>query len=422
MQTSAPIVGIDVAKDSCCYAVLAPDSSVYLEPFSLSNDKEGLFLVLQKLEKVEQDFNTKPSLVLESTGHYSNRLVHFFLKNEFKVYLVNPLLSHSIKSSTVRKVKNDKVDALDLARLFFIMDLKEYESSNDSMENLKILARTYSHLSEQRTSAINQFSATLEQVMPDYSKVFNNSASKTSLELLRQYPSPQLILAAPKEEIISLIKLGSRKSLDYAQKKYCLLMDCVKNAFFLKVPFEAYSDALVSYVQNIIHLNNQLDSLSHKMDDLSIHIPEINLLLSIPGIGKKLATVICSEIGSISRFKSAKQLVAYCGIDPSVKQSGKFMGSKNRLTKRGSPYIRKALYMAAIISVSKNPNGTFVNSVMHEYYQKKISSKAKKQALGAVMNKIVKIIYSVLKNQHTFIMITPEEQIKMYKQNVSVVA
>lgn len=422
MQSNVPVVGIDVAKDFCCYAVLAPDSSVYLEPFNSNNDKEGLISVLQKLEKVERDFNTKPSLVLESTGHYSNRLVHFFLKNEFKVYLVNPLLSHSIKNSTVRKVKNDKVDALDLAKLFFIMDLKEYESSNDSMENLKILARAYSHLSEQRTLAINQFSAALEQVMPDYPKIFNNSASKTSLELLTRYPSPQSILDAPKEEIVSLIKLSSRKSLDYAQKKYCLLMSCVHDAFFLKVPFDAYSDALVSYVQNIIHLNNQLDILSHKIASLSIHVPEVDLLLSIPGIGKKLASVICGEIGSINRFKSAKQLVAYCGIDPSVKQSGKFVGSKNRLTKRGSPYIRKALYMAAIVSISKNPNGTFVNPVMHEYYNKKILSKSKKQALGAVMNKIARIIYSVLKNQRSFIMITPEEQIKMYKQNISIAA
>ncbi len=112
------------------------------------------------------------------------------------------------------------------------------------------------------------------------------------------------------------------------------------------------------------------------------------LLKTIPGIGENLAPIIAAEIGDIKRFKNAKQLKAYCGIDPSVRQSGNFTGTKNRLTKRGSPYIRRALYIAATVAIRKNPNGSCINSVLHDYYQGKITSKPKKQALGAIMNKL----------------------------------
>ncbi|XER08599.1 hypothetical protein SRRS_42140 [Sporomusa rhizae] len=158
------------------------------------------------------------------------------------------------------------------------------------------------------------------------------------------------------------------------------------------------------------HINEQIKQLEAKIDSLSIHIPAIDLLATIPGIGKKLAHILASEIGDINRFNNAKQLVAYCGIDPSVKQSGNFNGTKNRITKRGSPFIRKALYIAATVVIRQG-----VNSVLLSYYQQKVQTKAKKQALGAIMNKLIRIIYSVLKNEKPFELITPEEQEKRYK-------
>lgn len=108
MNNFYPVVGVDVAKEFCFYCVLSPDGKKYLEPFKAFNTKKGLDFVLNKLEKVEKAFNRKPAIVLESTGHYSPRLVHFFCKNGFEVFLVNPLQSHSIKNSYIRKVKNDK--------------------------------------------------------------------------------------------------------------------------------------------------------------------------------------------------------------------------------------------------------------------------------------------------------------------------
>jgi transposase len=169
------------------------------------------------------------------------------------------------------------------------------------------------------------------------------------------------------------------------------------------------------YAVNLQHISEQIKQLEAKIDDLSIRIPAIALLATIPGIGKKLAHILASEIGDINRFKNAKQLIAYCGIDPAVNQSGNFSGTKNRITKRGSPFVRKALYIAATVVIRQGAEGSFVNSVLYTYYQHKTQTKPKKQALGAIMNKMVRIVYSVLKHGKPFELITPQEQEQRYK-------
>ncbi|WP_371364587.1 IS110 family transposase [Sporomusa rhizae] len=162
-------------------------------------------------------------------------------------------------------------------------------------------------------------------------------------------------------------------------------------------------------------MDAQIKVIDGEINKWAEQLPEIALLKSIPGIGETLAPLILGEVGDIMRFSNAKQLVAYCGIDPSVRQSGNFVGTRNKVTKRGSPFLRRALYVAATTAIRKSPNGSLVNSVIYEYYKKKIESKPKKQALGAVMNKLLRIIFSVLKNKQSFCLITPEQQVELYQ-------
>ncbi|AOT69391.1 IS110 family RNA-guided transposase [Geosporobacter ferrireducens] len=422
MKGEFPVIGADVAKDFCYYAALSPTGETYLKPFKALNTGEGLASVINQIEKVEKAFNRKPVIVLESTGHYSNRLVHFFTRHNLKVYLINPLLSHSIKNSTVRKVKTDKVDAEELAKMYFFMNLKEHQMQDEYLENLKILTRTHYHLSEQRVSVMNQLKAAIEQVMPGFTKVFKSISCKTSLELLVRYPSPTSFLEGTKDDIVQIVRTTSRTSMAYATKKYELILKSAQEGKETGILLTAYEQIIIVYANHLKHINEQLDLIDKKIEALAINIPAIQLLRSIPGIGKNLAPIIAGEIGSIARFQSSKQLVAYCGIDPSVKQSGNFIGTKNKFTKGGSRFIRKALYIAATVAIRQNPNGQYVNKVIYDYYHKKIQIKAKKQALGAVMNKLVRIIFSVLKNENPFVLITPEEQVKMHRSNVKIVA
>ncbi|HML34232.1 IS110 family transposase [Sporomusa sphaeroides] len=142
MPLNRPVIGIDVAKEFCFYAAVSPLGNPFLKPFKALNTKQGLLFALEQIKKVEDTFGSKPLISLESTGHYSARIVHFFLKQGFEVFLINPLISHSIKNSAVRKVKTDAVDALDLAKLLFFQEFRPAVMPTEALTNLKLLART----------------------------------------------------------------------------------------------------------------------------------------------------------------------------------------------------------------------------------------------------------------------------------------
>jgi transposase len=410
-----PAIGIDVAKDFCVYAAISPNGTILLNPFKALNTKKGLFFALGEIKKVEDAFGSKPAIVLESTGHFSQRIVHFFLKQELDVFLINPLISHSIKNSSVRKVKTDQVDAVDLAKLFFTQDLHNTYVPSEALANLKTLSRTRFQLVEQRAGILNQLIAAIEQVAPLFPKVFEPS-SLTALTLLTQFPAPaQWSKTSNHKAIMEMLESLPRRGKDYAQKKFKSLLDCAKDAEFTGIQMSANFRVIQIYASNIRFMDTQIKAIDGEINQWAEQLPEIALLKSIPGIGETLAPLIVGEIGDIMRFTNAKQLVAYCGIDPSVRQSGNFVGTRNKVTKRGSPFLRRALYVAATTAIRKSANGSLVNSVIYEYYKKKIESKPKKQVLGAVMNKLLRIIFSILKNKQPFCLITPEQQVTLYQ-------
>lgn len=417
MNSKCPVVGIDVAKEFCYFALLSPDSKIRIKPTKIMNTLSGWEDMLLAFKKAEEVFKVKPTILLESTGHYSENFIHFFIRNDYKVFLINPLQSHSIKSSGIRKAKTDKLDYVDIAKLYFIIDLREYIKPDEYTYNLKLLTRTYFKYSEEKTVVVNQLAAALDQAIPGFTKIFKNISGKAPIDLLIKYNSPDTLLNADREEVINQIKMSSRRSKEKAIEKYEMLIACAKDAKKIGVASEALFEIIKFYAEELEHRNTQLNSLMESINRFSIIIPSIELLKSIPAIGEKVAPIIAAEIGDISRFSNAKQLIAYCGVDPSVKQSGNFIGSKNKFTKRGSPYLRWALYMAAVGSL-KHKDGKYTNKVIYEYYEKKIQSKVKKQAIGAIMNKLVRIIFSVLKNNRKFVMITPEKQIELHKHSL----
>ena len=418
MLANRPAIGIDVAKNFCFYAAVSPTCTTFLKPFRALNTKQGLLFALGQIKKVEEAFSSKPVIILESTGHYSQRIVHFFLKQGFEVYHINPLISHSIKNSVVRKVKTDRVDALELARLLFVHTFYPTTMPKEQLANLKVLARTRGQLVEQRASLINKLQCAIEQIAPLFPTVLN-PGSLTALTLVSKFPTPcEWSKKANQPVILDMLQTVSRKGRLYAQQKYAELLSCADDAQVTGISLSAYTATIQCYASVVQSLDAQISLLDDQIKALAEQLPAITFLKSIPGIGDTLAAIILGEIGDIERFANAKQLVAFSGIDPSVKQSCNFVGTKNKVTKRGSPFLRHALYIAATTSIRKESKGSQVNSVIYEYYQRKIETKTKKQALGAVMNKLLRIIFSVLKNKQPFRLITPDQQVELYQKHL----
>lgn len=414
-------VGIDVGADFSWVSIITPDHKPVFKPFKIIHDDlESLEKAVSAIKKAEELHSMKAHTFLESTGIYHFPLFCYLKESGFEVFVLNPLITDSNKNSGIRKVKNDKSDSLRIAKTAYTHNLKVSLIPQDLVINLRSLVREYYYLVDSRSAYINKLHKELRVVFPSYCKVFSNISCKTSLGILKKYWTPNHILNSPKEEVISLIANTSRQGLNIAKEKYNKLI----KAASLANSFGKHLDASFSIIQMqlelIEFLNTKIDSILNSINDYmskyegNEFVKQIHLLDSIKGIGLISAVSLMCEIGDFSAFRKPKQLYAYFGLDPAVKESGKFKGTKVSMSKRGSRIARRVIYAIALSSV-----GVSNNPVLKEYYNKKKESKPKKVALGAVMHKLCNIIFAVLRDNKPFVLMTPQEHCRAYENCLS---
>ena len=420
-----PIAGIDVGKFFSEMAILSPSNKVVARMKINHDSYTDVKRAIELLKKAEKDFDSRPSIVMESTGHYHKILFHSLCKFGFEVSIINPIQTDSIKNIGIRKVKNDKIDAQKIALLHRFQELETTNIPNEDIECLKSLCRQYYKLSDELTAYKNRLTGIVDQLMLNFKDVFSDIYSKTAIAVLAEYPTPTTIIKADKNKLVSIIKGNSRKSLEWATAKYELLVLKAKEFEPLSVNNTANVTMLTVYISMVKNLQDSLTKILkaiHQLidDDLSKDVPVISptleLLQSIPGIGFLTAATIIAEIGDFSAFSKPKKLVAYFGIDPSVMQSGEFTGTRNKMSKRGSRLLRRVLYTTALANIRTKRNSEPCNPVLMDFYKRKSQSKPKKVALGAVMHKLVYIIFAVLRDRKPFELRTPEEHAKMLKR------
>lgn len=422
-------VGIDVGADFSWISILTPDHKPVVKPFKVLHDNiDSLKKATSTIRKAEESNSMKAKIFLESTGIYHFPLFCYLNKSGFEVFVLNPLITDSNKNSGIRKVKNDKFDAMRIAKIAYTHDLKVSLMPSELVINLRSLTREYYNLVDAKTGYVNKVHKDLRMVFPSYSKVFSNLTGKTSLLILKTYKTPDAILDAPKEEIVSLIALNSRKGLKYATDKYSKLIEAAMLAKSFGQHLESVFDLIQMNIDLIEIFEKKISFILESIKEYTIKysdqefIKQIHLLDSIKGIGFISAVTLMCEIGDFSAFKKPKQLYAYFGLDPSVKESGKFKGTKVSMSKRGSRIARRVLFTAALVSVRASRNGVANNPVLRDYYEKKKQSKPKMVAMGAVMHKISNIIFAVLRDNEPFVLKTPDQHINIYDSKLSLVS
>jgi transposase len=358
---------------------------------------------------------------MESTGHYHKILFHSLCKNGFEVSLINPIQTDSIKNIGIRKVKNDKIDARKIALLYRLQELNSTNIPDEDIECLRSLCRQYYNLSDELTVYKNRLTCIIDQLMLNFKKVFPGTCSETAIAILEEYPTPALMINADKDELISLIQKSSHKSLMWATEKYQLLILKAKEFEPLSISNTANVAMVSIYISMIKTLKESINKIlkaikqlvsSSISDNMPMMYLTLELLQGIPGIGFLTAVTIIAEIGDLSNFSKPGKLAAYFGIDPSVKQSGEFTGTRNKMSKRGSRLLRRVLFTIAFVSITVKRNGEAHNPVLYEFYKQKCKNKAKKVALGAVMHKLVYYIFAVLRDKKPYQLRTPEEHAK----------
>ena len=375
-----PVLSIDVAKGKSVAAAFSAYHSIVRKPFTFSHTPQGVSALLPLLDELEHMTNQRPYVVLEATGNYSKPLVSYFTSMGYPVVVLNPLLTHQLKKKATRKVKTDPIDALRIAQTFYL----------ENSYRISLYGDVQRH-----------FRSVLDLLFPGYERIFHNICNPTSLELLSQYPTPKDVLEADQDHMLSIL-LHNRRGRIWNESKLALINTIAHESFPDSEATVSHQIAIRNYISLLRTYRVTIDDIKQHMLQLVSSRPEHALLLSIPGVGPLTPATIQSEIGDIKRFPSVKQLTAFAGLDSSVYESGTFMSNKNHISKRGSSYLRTALYQATVASISKQVNGPR-NEILSSYYQlKRAQGKPPKVAIVATSNKLLRIIYGVLSSQIPF--------------------
>ena len=391
-------VGIDVAKEKHYVSVLDEDREIATKPFWIYTDILGL----QKLEKRLAELSLERDdfiIGVESTGAFSENLYEYLTDSDYKVVLLNSYQTAKFRDfSTMKKIKNDAIDALVIAELLATGRYKESHISNDAYHSVKVLGRLKSSLDKKIKSIKREISTVMATVNPEISKVFPNIFTKTGLAIIKTYPTATQIAKATPKKLTRLFR--HIKGDNFSEDKAKLLIQLAKSSVYVGRACEARSLMITTnirilelYCQEKQEIEAQIKKLIYsEIDSIDNSVENIK---SIPGVSDKTITSLLGECGDIKRFDSAKSFIGYLGLYPTQYQSGNSL-SVGSLAKRGIPIAKHALYMAAVGSVLHNPQ---LNKLFHD----KISAgKSKKEALIILSKKLATIIFSIVKHNKPY--------------------
>jgi transposase len=392
-----PVLSIDVSKSKSYAAAFKSYSEPFLKPTSFLHNPKGLNYMLKCLENLETETKVKPQVVLEATGNYSKPLTTFFQSKNYDVIVLNPIETHIEKKKTVRKIKTDPVDANRIARVYYLNNFLPQSRVDGNTMELRNLCRQLDGFNALYTETQLKLRSVLNLVFPGFDKVFAHIRSKTALNVLSLFPTPQAILNARKEELLEALK-PARHSRAWNEEKVDKLKTAARESLPDTSAQQSYERVIKSYIELLNTHQKIMTDIRAQIVSLAELSPIYELLRSIPGVGELTAATILSEIGDVFRFPTVKQLVAFAGLDPSIYQSGKFKSTNNKISKRGSTYLRKALYQATVAGVTKRVGGP-LNSVLFEFYSKKLSEgKPTRVAIVAASNKLLRMVYGIWKS------------------------
>ena len=385
-------VGIDVAKDKHDCFISNSEGEVLKDVFTVENSMSGFQKLLQTINTcIGIDGNIKVGL--EATGHYSYNLLGFLLDNGLPTFVINPLHTNLFrKSLTLRKTKTDKVDARTIAYLLMSdVSLKPYNQTLYHNEDLKSLSRYRFDKVKERAKLKSSVSRLINILFPELDKLVCSVHMASIYELLSKFPSARDISSAHLTRLTNLLYSASKGR--YNRDTAICFRDAARNSIGTYMPAKALE---------LKHTIKLIRELSKEIDEIDIEIKSImddidSPILSIPGISYTLGAMIISEIGDFDNFDNPDKILAFAGLSPSTYQSGQLTNCYSHMEKRGSKYLRYALFQATIHTCANVPS-------FSEYLSKKRSEgKHYYVAISHAAKKLVRLIFALEKSNQSFV-------------------
>ncbi len=375
-------IGIDIAKVDNFATIITKDLETIVSPFPFQNSYSDFDYFLSKLDILDSDNFV---FVMESTGHYHSNLFSFLTTSGFDCIVINPIQTDSMRKQNIRKVKNDKVDCFVVAKTAIILDLNPTVANPSDLEDLKKLTRFRQSLVNKNSKQKVQLHSLIDVAFPEFFSFFSKSICPTSLKLLLDYPTAEHFANARPSSIQKKANLYSKSRVSQSfgdNVRLAAKNSIASNTSKVTAKLIVLSiQSILQHEQTIVEIDNEIDLLMNKLE---------SKITTIPGIGVTNGAVILAELGDISRFDHPSKIVAYAGLDTTVYQSGNFIGTDNKISKRGSTELRQALFNAAFVASNNDP--TFI-----AYYdQLKARGKHHTVATLACARKLVNVIYKIL--------------------------
>lgn len=389
--------GIDIAKYKHEATVIDENGKALFDSISFSNTKEGCEKLLSLFDRL--DISIEDLIIgMEATGHYWLSVHAFLLEQGYCINVINPIQSEAFRKMYIRQTKNDSKDSFIIAQIMRFGQFSTTNLSEEVIVAMRQLSRYRLALVDTCGDCKRRIIALLDQVFPEYSSLFSDTFGVTSKELLSKYPTPEDMLTVSTKKLTSLLEKSSRGR--FGKEKAEQLKTVAANSFGVSFAKDAFSFQIKQLVEQLEFLEKQIEELE---DQIAVLLKQTgSYITTIPGIGETLGAIILSEIGDIRRFDAPNKLVAFAGLDVRVTQSGEFTGTRQKISKRGSPYLRRAIWLAA-------SRAAFCDPILSEYYQSlRARGKHHLTAIGAVSRKLCNTIYTILKEDRPWQPLPPK--------------
>ena len=377
-------VGIDISKYKHDFCIISNVDEVIVENSSFENNKKGFQSFLEQLKPYnKQDIQ----IAFEATGHYSVNLELFLNNQDYSFMKVNPLVVHQfLKARSLRRTKTDKADSFTMANYLMSIQYKPNSCLLYNIYTLKSLCRSREQLIKERSKFELLLTNELDKSFPEIKPFFNNTISTTLLFILDKYKNVEHISLMKDYDSIRCVSHGK-----FSYAKFTKLKELAKSSIGFH---NENTDLLIStYISIINNFNNKIDPINKQISTI---IKELNpRMLTIPGMGEISAATILSEYGDISNFSSPNKMLAFAGLEPSIIQSGT-LEYNGKMVKHGSGHLRYTIMNIAMSILRYSP--TF-----YDFYSKKRSEgKCHRVALSHVCKKLIRVIYTLEKNNIDF--------------------
>lgn len=382
-------IGFDIAKENHYASIANSNGEVIQEAFLVKNSINGFNYFMDKLK--EHNINISDCLVgMESTGHYGENLIQFLHSKDFNIGVINPIQTDALRNSNIRKTKTDKIDTYLIIQSLMLKHYTPFVAKDIKILELRSLCRHRDDVLKYRTKLKVRLVGFIDQLFPELTLIFNSVHLKSCYALLSTYTSPKDVGSVRVDAITNLLNKASKGHFSLEKAKQ--LKELAKSS--IGVNNSSLSIQIKHSIKQIELLDEQIKEIDLKIKEI---MDELNsVILTIPGISYTLGSIILSEIGNINKFASPTKLLAFEGLDPSVKQSGNFNATIIKMSKRGSKLLRYAMLRASGLII-------FNSETYNAYYNRKLAQgKSHNNVVCHVAHKLTRVIFHMLKNNVEF--------------------